>query len=114
MRIDEMAEAAFNNAAAHGFHDKERSVGDDASLLHTEVSEFYEAFRSGEHGVHYREGDSKPEGMMSELADIAIRLGDTAERLRRAGLVTQTLGEAIIEKMAYNKTRPYMHGNKRL
>lgn len=115
MRIDEMAEAAYNNAHAHGFHDHERTVGDDAALLMTEVAEFFEAFRNGQIEVSYREHDGKPEGVMSELADIVIRCGDTAERLRRLGdYRLQTLGEAVVEKMAFNKTRPFRHGGKRI
>jgi NTP pyrophosphatase (non-canonical NTP hydrolase) len=114
MNIDEMASAAYNNARAHGFHDVDRTVGDEAALLMTEVAEFFEAFRSGTLDVTYREVDGKPEGLMSELADIVIRVGDTAERLFRAGLVSQTLQQAIQEKMAFNKTRPMMHGGKKL
>lgn len=113
MTIDDMAREAFNNAVAHGFHDEPRTVGDDAALLHTEVAEFFEAFRAGENAVHYRD-DGKPEGMMSELADIVIRCGDTAERLRKAGLVTQTLGEAVFEKQVFNRGRPYKHGGKQI
>lgn len=48
----------------------------------------------------------KPEGVPSEIADIVIRCADVAER---CGF---DLEAAIIEKMAYNKTRSYRHGGK--
>lgn len=52
--------------------------------------------------------DEKPEGVPSELADVVIRIADMC------GLYGIDLEAAIIEKMAYNKSRPYRHGGKAL
>lgn len=48
------------------------------------------------------------EGVPSELADIVIRVLDLAEYY---GI---DMGEAIAQKHAYNLTRPYKHGGKKL
>jgi len=50
----------------------------------------------------------KPEGVPSELADAVIRIMDICEQ---EGI---DLGAAILEKNAFNLTRPYRHGNKRI
>ena len=48
----------------------------------------------------------KPEGVPSEIADIVIRCFDFAAT---EGF---DLGQIILEKLAYNETRPFMHGKK--
>lgn len=48
----------------------------------------------------------KPEGLPSELADVHIRLGDTAGRRRIK------LGQIVREKAEYNATRARKHGKK--
>lgn len=50
----------------------------------------------------------KPEGVPSEIADIVIRCFDFADE---AGF---SLGEIILEKLAYNATRGRMHGGKKV
>lgn len=104
---------------ALGWHDDERTFGDDIALLHSEVSEMLEAFR--EHGMadatktRVAEGGAitwaenpKPEGVGAEAADVFIRLLDTCER-RGIDLYAE-----YQRKMAYNRTRSYRHGGKRL
>jgi len=49
---------------------------------------------------------NKPEGIPSELADIIIRIGDFC------GYYGIDLDAAIREKLEYNKSRSYRHGNK--
>ena len=53
-----------------------------------------------------RTADSKPEGVTSELADVLIRIFDFC------GKYQLPLGKILIEKMEYNKKRPYRHGGK--
>lgn len=48
----------------------------------------------------------KPEGIPSEMADILIRLLDTA------GRYGVNLDSAVREKLAYNRTRGHRHGGK--
>lgn len=50
----------------------------------------------------------KPEGVGAELADVVIRIADMC------GLYGIDLQARIEEKMEYNLTRPYRHGNKKL
>lgn len=51
-------------------------------------------------------GHDKPEGVPSEMADIVIRVMDFCEAW---GI---DLGDAVLEKMAYNRTRPFKHGKQ--
>ena len=97
-----------------GWYDQHRSFGDDVALLHSEVSEMYEAYRRWGLDDATPAGNisdladlPKPEGLGSEIADVFIRLLDTAQR---AGIDLRAEYE---RKLAYNRTRPYRHGNKR-
>jgi hypothetical protein len=83
-------------AAAEG----ERNVGEMLMLAVTELSEALEAHRKN------LMDDKLPhhKGMTVEIADAIIRLMDTGYGL---GL---PVAEAVIEKLAYNRTRPYKHG----
>lgn len=105
-----------------GWYDADRTFGEDVALLHSEVSEMLDAYRS--HGLadatrdpvdihngaeeHVTTLFAKPEGVGSEAADVLIRLLDTCHR---HGL---DLHAEYERKMAYNRTRPHRHGGKRL
>jgi len=92
---------------ANGWFDSERPFDADISLLHSEVSEAYEAYRDNEELLWFQPS-GKPEGIASELADVLIRLLDTCGRL---GI---DLEDVVDKKLAYNVTRGYRHGNKRV
>lgn len=86
---------------------KEVSFGEAMALLHSEVSEALEAYRT--HGVEdFTREDGKPEGVGSEFADVLIRLLDDCHMF---GIDLQAEYE---RKIAFNRTRAYRHGNKAL
>ena len=66
MRIAYLQRESFEIAESKGWHEKPRSFGDLIALLHSEISEINLAVIEGDF-VHIPE----------EIADVAIRLGDT-------------------------------------
>jgi len=103
--------------AAKGWYETERSFGDDIALLHSEVSEAYEAYRQwGTEDATEQAGRvgfvgnqlPKPEGVGSEFADILIRLLDSCER---HGI---DLEKELVRKITHNRTRAHRHGGKRV
>lgn len=72
-----------------------------------EVSELFEAYRANK--LH-EPCDKKETGLTcaeEELADIIIRTLDLASAMN------VNIGEVILKKHEYNKSRSYRHGNKR-
>lgn len=104
------------NVANGWYEGGKRAFGDDVSLLHSEVSEMYEAFRQWGmddatgpvRGLGYQRTLPKPEGVGSEAADVLIRLLDTCDR---NGIDLRAEYE---RKLAHNRTRGYRHGGKRV
>lgn len=80
---------------ANGWFDVGRSMGDDMALLHSEVSEAYEAYRKND-----------PDNFREELADVFIRLMDTCTR---HGV---NLTREVYRKLEINAQRGYRHGGK--
>jgi len=109
--INQLVTESYQNALDHGWHDEPRTVGDLICLMHSELSEALEEYRNGHEPteIYYNSNKpSKPEGIPVELADCVIRIFDFC------GKYNIDLQSAIEQKMAYNKTRPYRHGNKKV
>ena len=108
LRIFDFVKEVGETNEAHGFHEVNTKPAEYIALIHSELSECLEEFRSG-HGateVYYRGSDGKPEGVPIELADAVIRCFDMAY------VFGIDLEAAIKEKYAFNKTRPYLHGKR--
>lgn len=117
MTLEEMAIEVCEVNKDNGWFEEDRRFAEDMALLHSEVSEALEAYRV--HGVadqtrmqstyeFQRDIPAKPEGVGSELADILIRLLDTCHRY------DIDLEAEYTRKIAFNRTRGYRHGGKKL
>ena len=116
--IEAMQAEVLENNAERGWLDEPYSFGDCIANLHGEVSEAWEAWRKwgltdmtpntdALKFARFITDPPKPDGVGSEFADIFIRLLDDCERF---GV---NLREEYERKMAFNRTRPYRHGNKK-
>lgn len=98
---------------ANGWHDKPVSIPEHVALLHSEVSELFEAYRKGAL-THPCDKAEKMKGLgmeplsniEEEVADILIRALDLCSR---NGLDPETI---CLSKLAYNASRGHRHGGK--
>jgi transcriptional regulator with XRE-family HTH domain len=128
MSLNVLRDEAFAYAEKQGFHNRKMNLGERLMLVVSELSEALEADRNGKRSL-----DSLPDvfgckilpenilpeteelnyykshvrgTVEEELADAIIRICDIA------GIYGINLDWHIAAKMAYNETRPYMHGKK--
>lgn len=107
--LAQMTAEVVENEHAKGWRPNDNQFGTSLALLHSEVSEALEAFRSW--GFTEPAG-GKPEGVASELADVLIRLLSTWDQfVAPHGF---DLAQEFEKKMAYNRTRTFRHGGKRV
>lgn len=118
LTIPHLVGEAYRNSQAHGFWEDHPDwespqyrayLASKIALIHSEASEALEEIRK-DHPVtlQFVTETGKPEGLPSELADIVIRVADLCGHL---GI---NLEEALEEKLAFNATRPRLHGGKLL
>ena len=98
--INSLRDLCHGSAAAAGWWDNERNVGEMLCLIHSEISEAMEAHRRSA----VDDKLTNHPGIAVELADALIRIFDLAGGLRL------DLGLAFTEKLRYNQTR---HDHKR-
>jgi hypothetical protein len=84
-----------------------RSLGDQISNFHAEISEAWEEYRNGNEPDEIYYNNGKPEGFPVELADLIIRVLDTCAAYHI------DIDGAVRIKHEYNKTRPFRHGGKK-
>jgi NTP pyrophosphatase (non-canonical NTP hydrolase) len=105
--IKRIGKEIHENAKAHGWWENPRTEGELLMLVTSEVAEAFEEVRNGRAMTEtYYTENGKMCGVPSELADVVIRIIDMCEYY---GI---DLEQAILEKHAFNKTRPYKHGGK--
>lgn len=108
--LNSLRDNALRIAVGHGFTDA--TPGEDIALMHSELSEGLEDIRGGkglnETWYEAKKPFPKPCGVPSEMADIVIRV------LHFCGKHGIDLDRAVAEKMAYNESRPFKHGGKKL
>jgi len=123
MTLNELRDKAFAYAKKQGFHDQPANFGEQLMLIVSELSEALDADREGrwakfswildiettdfsDSGIR-DSYEKKCKGTVEEeIADTVIRLCDLA------GLYNIDLDWHVRAKMAYNETRPHLHGKK--
>lgn len=111
LTVAELHRESYETARAKGWHDEDETppapirIVAWMGLICSEAAEAIEDARKGRMITTIRE-DGKPEGLGSELADIIIRVCDSA------GALGIDMEAELRAKLAYNRTRGHRHGGK--
>ncbi len=108
MNFREDALAAHENSKAHGFHDTitgDFQIPVRLLLIISEISEAFEEYRT------HKDLAVMSDEFVEELADVYIRLADLV-CFSEIGL--DRFEEIVQRKMEKNRTRPHLHGGKRV
>lgn len=108
MTLNELAKKCHEDAKSLGWYEQGKIKSDVESLMLTvtELAEAVEELRKPDAQVRYLSEKGKPEGYGVEIGDAIIRLLDLCAY---KGIDIESI---VMEKLAYNLTRGYRHGNK--